>query len=46
MVHPAPRAPERSYYECCECGYREMTDSLESCPECDGRTRNIAVARA
>lgn len=45
MVYVDPYSPTRSYYECCNCGYREVTDSLEACPKCQGRTRNIAVAR-
>ena len=45
MVYTDPYAPERSYYECRDCGYREASESLGSCPECDGRIRNIAVAR-
>lgn len=45
MVHPDSYVPKRSYYECRDCGYREVGDSLECCPICDGRTRNIAVAR-
>ncbi|MFB1062943.1 MULTISPECIES: rubrerythrin-like domain-containing protein [unclassified Natrinema] len=45
MVYDDPYTPERAYYECLDCGHRETTDSLESCPECHGRVRNIAVAR-
>lgn len=45
MVYSDPYTPDRSYYECRTCGYREATESLESCPECDGQTRNLAVPR-
>ncbi|WP_226483019.1 rubrerythrin-like domain-containing protein [Natrinema amylolyticum] len=45
MVYTDPYTPDRSYYECRNCGYREATDSLGSCPECDGQTRNLAVPR-
>ena len=45
MVYTDPYTSTRSYYECRECSYRERTDSLASCPECGGRTQNIAVAR-
>ena len=45
MVYSDPYTPDRSYYECRDCGYRETSESLGSCPECGGRTRNIAVAR-
>ena len=45
MVHNDPYTPTRSYYECLDCGHRETADSLETCPDCDGRVRNIAVPR-
>ncbi|AEH37851.1 rubrerythrin-like domain-containing protein [Halopiger xanaduensis] len=45
MVYTDPYSPDRSYYECRDCGHRETAESLESCPECDGVVRNIAVAR-
>ncbi|RKD97175.1 rubrerythrin-like domain-containing protein [Halopiger aswanensis] len=45
MVYMDPYSPDRSYYECRDCGYRETAESLEACPECDGAVRNIAVAR-
>ncbi|MFC6767606.1 rubrerythrin-like domain-containing protein [Natrinema soli] len=45
MVYEDPYSPERSHYECLRCGHRETTDSLESCPNCDGTVRNIAVPR-
>ncbi|SDK23189.1 rubrerythrin-like domain-containing protein [Natronorubrum texcoconense] len=45
MVYSDPYTPTRSYYECLDCGYREATESLRSCPDCDGATRNIAVGR-
>ncbi|THE63447.1 rubrerythrin-like domain-containing protein [Salinadaptatus halalkaliphilus] len=45
MVSVDPYTPSRARYECYDCGYREATDSLATCPECGGRTRNIAVAR-
>ncbi|ELY75010.1 hypothetical protein C488_11183 [Natrinema pellirubrum DSM 15624] len=44
-MYPAPHADDRSYYECRNCGHRKVTDSLGRCPKCNGRTRNIAVAR-
>lgn len=40
-----PYTPSRPYYECTQCGYRELTDALTECPDCGGRTHNIAVAR-
>ncbi|WP_394352376.1 rubrerythrin-like domain-containing protein [Natronolimnobius sp. AArcel1] len=45
MVYTDPYTPTRSRYECRRCGYRESTDSLRSCPECNGQTQNIAVGR-
>ncbi|MFP8952372.1 rubrerythrin-like domain-containing protein [Natrialbaceae archaeon A-arb3/5] len=45
MVYSDSYTPDRSYYECHECGYRERAETLGSCPDCDGRTRNIAVSR-
>ncbi|ELY38516.1 rubrerythrin-like domain-containing protein [Natronorubrum tibetense] len=43
MIYSDPYTPTRSYYECCDCGYREATDSL--CPDCGGATKSIAVGR-
>ncbi|XVH31358.1 rubrerythrin-like domain-containing protein [Haloferacaceae archaeon DSL9] len=40
------RATDGGYYECYECGYREVSDShLRSCPECGGEIHNISVPR-
>ncbi|WP_433631642.1 rubrerythrin-like domain-containing protein [Halomicrococcus sp. NG-SE-24] len=36
----------RKYYECRNCMRRVTTSSYQStCPDCDGRLRNIAVPR-
>jgi len=41
-----PYTPERSYYECRGCGSRQSATRMpESCPECGGFVRNIAVPR-
>lgn len=45
MAYIDPYTPDRSYYECLNCTYRETAESLGHCPECGGRVRNIAVAR-
>ncbi|WP_143823875.1 rubrerythrin-like domain-containing protein [Natronorubrum thiooxidans] len=45
MVHNDPYTPTRSYYECIDCGHREVADSVAFCPNCGGHTTNIAVAR-
>lgn len=37
---------DRRYYECRECLTRlSVSEPLAACPDCDGRLRNIAVAR-
>ncbi|WP_120649684.1 rubrerythrin-like domain-containing protein [Natrarchaeobaculum aegyptiacum] len=45
MLRFDPYTPSQSYYECTRCGYREPAEQLPKCPDCGGRTRNIAVAR-
>jgi len=45
MVFTDPYTPDRSRYECPDCGYRETGDAPGCCPECDRHLRNIAVCR-
>ncbi|WP_152040966.1 rubrerythrin-like domain-containing protein [Salinigranum salinum] len=49
VVHNASIDPHRStrdYYECRSCGARATSERrLETCPDCGGDVRNIAVAR-
>ncbi|MFC4437506.1 MULTISPECIES: rubrerythrin-like domain-containing protein [Natrialbaceae] len=42
-VFTDPYTPAESHYECRRSGYRERTDSLGSCPDCDSALQNIAV---
>ena len=49
VVHNAsidPHRGGRGYYECLSCGSRVTSDSrLETCADCGGDVRNIAIAR-
>lgn len=41
-----PHRREDGYYECRSCGGRTTSERrLETCPDCGGDLRNIAVAR-
>ncbi len=45
MAQIDPYTPSRPYYECTDCGFRDVGDSIAFCPDCGGRTQNIAVPR-
>ncbi|MCU4742109.1 rubrerythrin-like domain-containing protein [Halobacteria archaeon AArc-m2/3/4] len=46
MVYHDPYTPERKYVECLDCGHRTTApETPESCPECEGAVKNIAVPR-
>lgn len=46
MHKPDPYTPETSRYECLDCLERVTTDeTLETCPECGGNMKNVAVPR-
>jgi rRNA maturation endonuclease Nob1 len=46
MKVPDPYTPDESHYECTNCGARLQTDgNVETCGQCGGSVRNIAVPR-
>lgn len=45
IVYQDPYTPDRSYYECRNCGGRATAERTPAtCPDCDGQVRNMGFA--